>query len=93
MRKAAQTAVLASLILALISIPIVEVAVGDPVPAPNLPAMPDMDQPSITINQPVDKVYNESSFLYLLTVQKPQSWFDGQGAGQTATIWYILDGN
>jgi len=81
--------------LSIVSLPVVELAVGNPVPPAPLPTSPDKNEPSITVNEPInDTTYNVSTIHYSLTVRKPSSWFDYDPVhGQIMVILYKLDNN
>jgi hypothetical protein len=89
------TIALVFLMLPIVSIPIVEWAVGNLSPQAPLPTTPDKNEPSITINEPIDnKTYDVNTIHYSLTIRKPSSWFDYDPVhGQIMVILYKLDNN
>jgi hypothetical protein len=83
------------LMLSIVSLPIVELAVGNPSIPPSLPKTPDKNEPTVTVNEPDNTVYsNTKNVHYSVTVRKPSSWFDYDPIhGQIMLIWYTLDTN
>lgn len=95
MKRTPLAIALVFLMLSIVSLPIVELAFGNPSPQAPLPATPDKNEPSININEPINnKTYDVNTIDYSLTVRKPSSWFDYDPVhGQIMVILYKLDNN
>ncbi len=95
MKRTPLAVALVFLMSAIISMAIVELAVGNPSPQAPLPTTPDKNEPTITISEPINnKTYDVDTIHYSLTIRKPSSWFDYDPVhGQIMVILYKLDNN
>ena len=95
MKRTPLAVALVFLMSAIISMAILELAVGNPSPQVPLPTTPDKNEPTITISEPIiNKTYDVDTIHYSLTIRKPSSWFDYDPVhGQIMVILYKLDNN
>jgi hypothetical protein len=85
---------LAFLLLAIVNIPAIEFAVGNPTTYSYVgPSMPDTSLPKLEVALPENNtIYNVTDISYSLTIEKPSSWFDYDNYnGQIFSVVYYLD--
>lgn len=74
--------------------PFISLISANPLPQPQMPETPDLNNPSIAMQMPENKTYNVNSVSYSLTVKPPSSWFNEYPIhGTIMSISYILDKN